>query len=389
MSRAIVTGMIATYPVGGVVWDYGQYALGLERLGFDVWYLEDTGWLAYDPRVGDYRADFSFGAKFLERSLRGLSPRLAERWHVRGPDGSSFGADKQTIEKVIASADLFLNISGSAILRGEYAACPRKVFVDTDPGWTQFVTFPRWDSGQGYEGGENPRAHDHFLTYAERIGSDDCVLPTLGLEWRPTRPPVVLDCWEPRAPGANWTTVMTWNTYRDLHSLNYEGVAYGAKELEFPKVESLPKRTHGTFELAIGGADPPIDHWKQLGWSVLRAETISRTADQYRKYVEESRGEFSVAKNAYVATRSGWFSCRSVCYLASGRPAILQDTGFSEVIPTGAGLLAFEDLDQAVAAFEEVESAYDQHSEAAREIAREHFASERVLTDLLSTIGLS
>jgi hypothetical protein len=384
--KAIVTGMIATYPVGGVLWDYGQYLLGLERLGFEVCYLEDTGGPTYDPRRSSYGDDPSYAVEFLARSLAELSPSLGARWHFRAADGRTFGMGRGALETALAGADLFLNVSGSCLLRPEYAAARRKVLIDTDPGWNHFVNYPRWDAGHGWPGVRSWREHDFFFTYAERIGKPGCALPALGIGWLPTRPPVVLDAWRPRPPGTTWTTVMTWDNFR--RPIEHEGVAYGTKEKEFETIEALPRRLDAACEVAVGGSNPPLEHWRSLGWSVRSSEEISRTADRYRDYVASSRGELSVAKNVYVATRSGWFSCRSTCYLASGRPVVLQDTGFSEVIPTGAGILAFATSEQAAAALRAVELDYARHAAAAREIAREQFASELVLGHLLRHTGL-
>ena len=256
MKKAIVTGMIATYPVGGVAWDYGQYALGLEQLGYEVFYLEDTGGATYDPETKCYGDDPTYGVAFLEDSLRTLSPSLAESWHFRAGDGRVSGLGEQAIKKIVREASVLLNVSGSALLRDEYMPCRRKVLIDTDPGWNHFVNYPRWDASPGWLGTHGYRAHDYFFTYAERIGMADCKLPTLGLPWRTTRPPVVLDCWR-AAPGAvNWTTVMTWNNF--AKPVEHEGVIYGTKELEFAKIERLPKCVNAVLEVAIGGSDAPI-----------------------------------------------------------------------------------------------------------------------------------
>lgn len=385
--RAIVTGMITTYPVGGVAWDYGQYALGLEKLGWDVFYLEDNGVETYDPIKGEYGADPSFGVKFLKEALLQLSPALGERWHFRAADGSTYGMKADDFRSVVQEADLFLNVSGGTLLREEYMRNPCKVMIDSDPGWNHFVNFPRWDANPGWQGTHGYRAHDHFFTYAERIGKPGCVLPDLGLSWKPTRPPVVMDCWKPKPSGETWTTVLTWNNFRK--PVEYQGQLYGTKELEFPKVETLPARVDSPLELAVGGSSPPIEHWRELGWNVVDSHAVSTTLDVYRDYIQESRGEFSVAKNLYVATRSGWFSCRSVCYLAAGRPCILQDTGFSEFIPVGRGLFAFDTLEEAVKAFAAVEKDYSLHQAGAVETAREWFASDVVLGELLQAVGLA
>jgi len=378
--------MIASYPVGGVFWDYAQYAMGLERLGFEVYYLEDTGWEAYDPATGSYGTDYTYGVTFLKESLETLSRTLLDRWHVRGMDGTIYGMTEIEMIEVVAEADLFLNVSGSCLLRDAYLLSRRKAIIDTDPGWNHFVNYPNWDANPGWQESHGFRAHDYFFTYAERIGQSDCVLPDFGLDWRPTRPPVVLDYWQSAPPGETWTTVMTWDNFR--RPIDFGGRTYGTKELEFVKVEALPRDVRSMMEIAVGGATAPRDRLRSAGWSVIEAKDVSRTAETYRTYIEQSRGECSVAKNVYVATKSGWFSCRSVCYLAAGRPVVVQDTGFSEFLPVGDGLLAFATLDDAVERIAAVEADYAAHSAAAREVARSAFASDRVLGELLREVGL-
>ncbi len=395
---AIVTGMIATYPVGGVVWDYGQYALGLERLGFEVYYLEDTGWTTYDPRLRVYGEDPSFGAAYLGTALGALSETLARRWHFRAMNGQTFGIDAARFNELVARADLFLNVSGGTLLRDAYMQCPRKVLIDTDPGWNHFRNYPRLDKDPTWGGGHGYRAHDHFFTYAERIGHSGCILPTLGIDWQPTRPPVVLDMWSPAPPAEDWTTVLTWNNYPEV--VEYQGVRFGTKEMEFERIRHLPALVPCRFEVAAGGVDDvdgpvPEQGWRptrsgleKLGWSVVDAYATSHSPQAYRQYIAQSRGEFSVAKNIYVATGSGWFSCRSTCYLACGRPVVVQDTGFSDLIPVGAGVLAFSSVDQAVAALNRVEADYAHHQAAALDIATRYFAAGKVLGDLLRRVGL-
>ena len=384
--RAVVTGMIASYPVGGVLWDYGQYLLGLERLGFEVFYLEDTGWQTYDPIRGAYSEDSSYAIRFLERSLAALSPALGARWHFRDMNGKTCGMSAAAVAEVISTADLFLNVSGGTLLRDEYMACRRKVLIDSDPGWNHFRNYPKWDAHPRWQGTHGYRAHDYFFTYAERLGRADCVLPSLGLAWQPTRPVVVLDQWREEPPGQNWTTVMTWKNFQE--PIVHNGVAYGTKEMEFEGIEELPARVRVPLEVAVGGTEAPVERWRSQGWRVADAQSVSRTPESYRSYIQSSRGELSVAKNVYVATRSGWFSCRSVCYLASGRPVVVQDTGFSDLIPTGAGLFAFRNLEEAVNGIASVESDYSRHQQAARELARNYFDSDKVLGQLLARIGL-
>jgi hypothetical protein len=351
-----------------------------------VYYLEDTGWQTYDPRTGQYGEDCAYAVEFLSQSLAALSPALGQRWRFRNMGGRAFGLADDLFADVLHSADLFLNVSGGTLLRDEYMPCRRKVLIDSDPGWNHFRNYPRWDANPNWQGSHGYRAHDFFFTYAQRIGRVDCPLPDFGIAWQPTRPPVVMDCWRAEPPGEKWTTVMTWKNFQE--TIAYQGVTYGTKEMEFAKVAALPTRTPAPLEIAIGGAKAPCADWRALGWSVVEAQAISRTAADYRHYLQSARGEFSVAKNVYVATRCGWFSCRSVCYLAAGLPAVVQDTGFSECIPTGAGLLAFGNLEEAVGGLSAVESDYSRHGKAAREVAQAYFAAEVVLGDLLTRIGL-
>jgi hypothetical protein len=379
--KAIVTGMIATYPVGGVAWDYGQYALGLERMGFEVFYLEDTGCPSYDPSAKCYGDDCSYAVHFLEQALEQLSPQLGDRWHFRSADGQTFGLSASQIEHIAAESALFLNVSGSTLLRESYMRCPRKILIDTDPGWNHFVNYPKWDANPGWQGSFGFRAHDCFFTYAERIGRQGCELPELGIAWQPTRPPVVLDCWQPRPPGDTWTTVMTWNNF--CKPIQGQNKVYGTKELEFGRVEAVPAHAPVRLEVAVGGASPPVERWRALGWSVIDSHGISQTMEDYRRYIESSRGEFSVAKNVYAATHSGWFSCRSVCYLAAGRPVVVQDTGCCETVPVGEGLFVFSTLEEAAAALASVEADYEFHQARARELARTHFEASVVLGSLL------
>ncbi len=382
--KAIVTGMIVTSPVGGVAWDYGQYALGLEQLGFEVYYLEDPGIPShtYNPATRMYEENPSYGVEFLRTSLKLLSPNLAQRWHYRAVDGQTYGLDAEAIADIAAEATLFLNVSGGSLLRDEYQLCRNKVLIDTDPGWNHFVIFPQWDKKPAEEQRWGWRAHDHFFTYAHRLGQPDCPLPTFGMNWHSTRPPVVLDCWNLQPPANQWTTVMTWNHYPQ--PIIHNGVKYGSKELEFGRIEALPAHLPYSFEVLINvNGEAPLTHWQKLGWSVVDAEPTSASAATYRTYIERSRGEFAVAKNIYVATRSGWFSCRSVCYLAAGRPVVVQDTGFSEYIPIGEGLFSFRNLLEAAGAIATIEKDYNHHQQAARELARTQFDSRLVLSEIL------
>lgn len=390
--KAVVTGMIGNYAVGGVAWDYGQYATALERLGYEVYYLEDTGTPVYDPTRGEYGEDCSFALRFLEKSLGRLSPRLASRWRFVNTDvegrSRGYGLDDEAFRAVLRESDLFLNVSNSALMRDEYLECRRRVLIDTDPGLNHFKSYLGWKAGErGWLGTHGWHAHDHFFTYALNLGCPDCPLPDFGKRWHPTRPPVVMADWNnDRPPGAAWTTVMTWKNFPKL--IEHEGRSYGAKELEFPLIEAVPGRVPARFEVAVGGNEAPRERWRGAGWTVLDSHAATSDVDVYRDYIIGSRGEFSVAKNIYVATRCGWFSCRTVCYLAAGRPAVVQDTGFSRHFPCGTGLHAFADTAGAIAALEAVERDPVGQGRAARDLARVHFDSDAVLGEILAIAGL-
>jgi hypothetical protein len=385
--RAVVTGMIATFPFGGVAWDYGQYAVGLQRLGFDVVYLEDIGYPMWDPTDPDYAENPEYGVAFAAESLKTLSPEEEIPWHVRARDGRTFGITRDELLDAVAEADVFLNVSVACQLREEYLAARNKIAIDTDPAWNHYTKFPQSLQRDGDGGIAAVTRHDAFFTYAENVAEPDCPLPSFGVDWTATRPPVVLDLWAPEPPAERWTTVLSWANFTEK-VVSPEGAEYGSKEREFPMIEELPARSPAPLEIAAGGVNPPYLLWRDQGWHVVDSTSISRTADDYRHYIQQSRGELSVAKNAYVATRTGWFSCRSACYLAASRPVILQDTAFSRSLPTGEGLLTFTSTNEALTALRDVESDYERHCSAARNVATEHLASDRVLGDLLNRAGV-
>jgi hypothetical protein len=271
-------------------------------------------------------------------------------------------------------------------LREEYRGARRTVYLDTDPGFTQ----SKLSAAEHGTADEDQlfsvaliREHDRFFTYAEHIGRSDCRLPTCGLEWHTTRQPIVLDRWLVRLdPSARcWTTVMSWKVERGAPLI--DGVSYGGKDVEFRRFVGLPRRATGTcLELALGGAAPTAELTAH-GWLVVEAYARSASMEAYQSYLQQSRGEWSVAKEAYVALRSGWFSTRSAAYLAAGKPVVVQDTGWSAHYPTGAGLLAFTTVEEAAAALAEVEGDYRRHCEAARAVAEREFDARPVLNRLL------
>ncbi len=386
--RILVTGLAATYPFGGVFWDYLQYVLGFLRLGHEVWYIEDTGKWCYDPVAGTFVEDGGHNAAYLAREIEALEPALRDRWFYRDAGGRTFGRSWEEVKRLCQSADLFLHISASCWMREEYFAAKRVAFIDSDPMYTQ-SSVPAYLDGTIDEEArarvDMLRRHDVFLTFAENIGAPDCLIPTELFHWIPTRQPVVLDCFEQAAiPVAQrrpvLTTVASWEPTEGGPVVN--GVTYRGKSAEFERFMGLPSRSPLPLELAMSGK-APMDRLKAHGWQIVDAYGVSHDPWVYRDYLARSFGEWSVAKNAYVASRSGWFSCRTACYLALGVPAVVQETGFSKIIAAGEGLLPFTTPEEAGQAMERLLSAPKRHAEAARAIAREFFDSDRVLNALL------
>src|SRR5262245_24651247 len=387
--RIVVTGLAATYPLGGVSWDYLAYVDGFRRLGHQVLYLEDTGAWFYNPAAQTFSDDLAANLRYLDAAFAAIGASEVP-WSVRAPDETYHGLDGPAVQRFCRSADLFLNVSGACWLRDEYRGARRTAYLDSDPGYTQAKL---WAAEHGSATKDQLfsvnliRQHDRFLTLAEHLGAPDCRIPAFGLDWRVTRPPIVLEHWPFAfdADAARFTTVMSWK--QETQPPLIDGVAYGAKDIEFRRFLALPERTPAVLEVAIAGA-APREELAAHGWQVVDAHACSSTMAQYRHYLQTSRGEWSVAKNAYVGLRSGWFCTRSASYLASGTPVVVQDTGWSAHYPTGARLYAFDTLDDAVAALAAVESDYRRHCEAARAVAEQELSAAVVLNQLLKDVDL-
>jgi hypothetical protein len=385
--RIVVAGLVGAYPVGGVAWDYLQYPIGLARLGHDVIYHEDTWLWPFDPRQDAPVKSASYSAHFLARFFKRYAPELSDRWHYRHLSAESFGMSHARFLSYARSADLFLNVSATNPIPADLASRCITAFLDTDPGYNQVVLSERPEWSRNVERWFHDfKAHTHHLTYAENIGQTDCLVPQLGVRWIPTRMPIVLSFWSDlpeAAKGSPWSTVMTWNDFRGR--LVFAGREYGSKGLEFRRIRSLPSMTPTPLTIAVGGAAPKQELLKE-GWHVLDGPGATMTPQSYQAFIAASRGEVSTAKNVYVAMNTGWFSCRTACYLAAGRPAVVQDTGFSKYIPIGNGLFAFDTVEQASSNIAAVEADYHVHATAAREIATEHFDSAKVLDRMLAAI---
>ncbi len=375
--RIIVSGLIAQYPLGGVTWDYLQYVLGLARLGHDVYYLEDTGLWPYNPLEGGVSEGCTFNVKYLSTVMKRYG--LGDKWAYRFPWQSQwFGLQDKERERVLNSADLLINVSCSIQNILEYRQIKRLVYVDTDPVFTQIKLAKEQEDFRKYID-----MHDVCFSYGECLSETG---PVTGHHWHPLRKPIVLSEWRSSTPHRDvFTTVMNWTSYK---SINYQGRSYGQKDIEFMQFLDLPSMVTPTvLEMAIGSGktrQTPRDLLIHKGWKLEDPLEVCLDFDGYRNYIETSKAEWTVAKNGYVQGQAGWFSGRSACYLAAGRPVVVQDTGFASVVPTGEGVLSFRTLDEAAAEIKEVNGNYHRHAEAAQAIAEEYFDSDKVLSKLLS-----
>ena len=382
--RIVVLHLAGRYPLGGIGWQAVHYVLGLARLGHDVYYVEDSGAHPYDPRVKSVVDDASYSVAFLADVMGRFG--LADRWaYVDAVTGVHHGRSRGQLADLYRDADALFNVCGATRLTEEHLRCPIRVYVETDPVFEQ-IRVAEGDR-QAILALED---HTHHFTYGENMGQPDSPIPLEKFAWRPTRPPVLPDLWNtPVDPTAGrFTTIATWkNAGKDIH---FRGETYlWSKHLNFLRVIDLPSRTRQPLQMALEVEDPAMsDLLTRNGWSLSDAFQASRDLTAYQRYIRESRGEFTVAKDLVVRTRSGWFSDRSVCYLAASKPVVTQDTGFGKYIPAGVGLLAFEGVEEAAAAIDEVNRDYDRHSREARRIALEYFGADRVLGQLCQEADL-
>jgi hypothetical protein len=375
--RVIVTGLIAQYPLGGVTWDYLQYVLGLARLGHNVYYLEDTGLWPYNPDEAGTGKTCDYNVKYLADVMARFG--LHDRWAYCFPWQTQwFGISEGKRREVVDSADLLINVSGTLQRPQDYRHIPRLAYIDSDPVFTQVKLARGQDDFRKYID-----LHDVHFSFGEAFSD---AVPATGHAWRPTRQPIVLSEWRPARPHREvFTTVMNWTSYKPV---TFQGRRFGQKDMEFKRFLDLPRHVAPTaLELAINEgktARTPKDLLKHKGWQLVDPAKACPDLESYRTYIESSKAEWSVAKHGYVAGQAGWFSCRSACYLAAGRPVVVQDTGFGRVLPVGEGLLAFSTVEEAVCAIRDVEADYPRHAVAARRLAEEYFDSATVLSRLLT-----
>ena len=380
----LVLGILGQYPMAGVSWQAIHYLRGFHQLGWDVWYVEDSGAPPYDPRLGTTTEDCAPAVRYVADVMRRIG--LADRWaYVDLMHGETHGLPRAQLDALYRDAAAIVNLCGATAPREEHHRGPKLLYIETDPVYEQLRIAAGEESSLGFLA-----SHDVLFTYGENLGAADCPVPLERFAWRTTRPPVVLDCWAARTdPGAVFfTSIASWeNKGKDI---TFRGETYQwSKHVNFLRFLDLPRHTPQRFCLAMDPADAAVEaRVRGAGWELVDPRPISADIDAYRDFIYGSRGEFTVAKDIYVRPRSGWFSDRSVCYLAAGKPVVTQDTGFGKFVPTGQGLLAYSTMEEAVDALARVNRDYAAHGAAARRVAAEHFGAEPVLGRLLADAGL-
>jgi len=381
----IVLGLLGQFPMAGMAWQLIHHLVGLQRLGFKVFYVEETGAPPYDPRAKSSTTDCSYSLHMIADTLGRFGFGQAWAYHD-GIGDQWYGLPKSHVQELFAQALVVFNLCAASHPESlTFRPRGKFVYLETDPVLYQ-VRLAEGD----------PHAfrfltsHDAHVTYGENLGEPDCPIPLPHFAWQKTRPPVVLDLWpfQEAATHGHFTTIATWhNRGKDLC---FRDQAYQwSKHESFLAVADLPRRTSVQLELAVE-IDNTVerDLFLRQGWRLSSPLTVSQDIDVYQRYILGARGEFTVSKDAVVRTRSGWFSDRSVCFLAAGKPVVTQETGFSTYIPTGEGLFSFSNVDEILAAFEAIAADYTKHARAAHDIAREYFAAEKLLGKMLSDIGI-
>jgi hypothetical protein len=383
--RIVVTGGLGAMPFAGVAWQVMHYLEGFRRLGHEVHYLEDSGSWPYDPEQDTVSDDPRPALRYVARHLARCG--LERNWAYRnGVDGELHGMTERALADVLGRADVLVNVSGFTVLGDALASIPARLYLETDPVLPQIQVAKREQFTI-----DLLAAHTHHFTYGENFGNPDCTVPIERFTYHPTRQPVVLDWWEPvsgtASPDQAFTTIASWKqTAKDVE---WQGrTLTWSKDVQFTPYLDLPGRVSRALEMSLAiSDDATVEKLRSAGWRIRPAAPLSRDIDAYRDYIRSSAGEFSVAKEQYALTRSGWFSDRTATYLASGRPAVVQETAFA--LPTGAGLFAFSTADEAVAGLDAIEADYDRHARAARDIAQEYLSADRVLPRMLGDASLA
>lgn len=386
--KIVVLGFMGGCPIAGVIWQHIHYIVGLQRLGHEVWYVEDGLRYPYDPEACTVTEDFSYAARTLQKLAE--EHGFAGRWCFCARYGNkteTAGLDIERLRQLYRECDAALNVCGSHDLNEDLMSVRRLIYVESDPGVEQ-IKIDQGDTAVR----EYLSKHAVLFTFGEAVGTAKFPVPLRGLQWLPTRQPVVTDLWHTTTPppdGAPWTSVCNWST-SGKKDIEWRGSKYlWSKSLEFLRFVETPRRCGESFGLATDiKSEDEKRSFVENGWQLVDPHALSIDWGRYRDYIRHSRGEFTVAKDQYTRLQTGWFSDRSACYLAAGRPVITQETGFTDFLGSGEGLLGFRTMEDIVSAAAEVRADYVRHARAAYEIAREYFEAEKVLASLLERGGV-
>ena len=379
---AVVVGFVGKLPVAGMTQYNVHYIAGLQDLGYEVHYVErqNRPQECYDPIGGGFTDDPAYALHYLASVMADLEIG-SEGWSFIDRDDACHGSDWSKLALALMEADFVLTLADETWF-DELEFCAHRAFIDGDPVFTQMAM-----ADKSTIVGRALASYDTLFSTGTRIGLEDCPIPPQGRRWLPTRSVVATRLWEPLPPPSSdgpATVLMHWAAAPDV---TIDGVTYGHKNRELERFLDLPSVTSKKLRLAVGGPEAPRDMLREHGWEIANPLEATITIDAYRRFIAESWADLGIAKHAYVASRSGWFSDRSLCYMAAGRPVLHQDTGFGEWLPTGRGVLAFSDEDEILEGIEEIESDYEGHSRAAREIAEEYLEASVVIGDLLDRAG--
>jgi hypothetical protein len=386
--RIVVMGFMGGMPIAGVIWQHVHYIVGLQRLGHEVYYIEDSARIPYNPETFEVNVEFDYAAKILGRLADEFS--FQDRWSYCArylKETPTAGLSLKKIRELYRDADAVLNICGTQEFNDDLLKSDRIIYVESDPGVEQIKIDNGVTSTIDYLG-----RHHALFTFGENVGTKSFPVPLHGFKWHPTRQPIVTDLWKTnRAPkrAAVFTSIANWST-SGLKDIKWRNRKYlWSKSREFLQFVAAPKKARETFELATNISDPRTrNKFERNGWRLVSPLQMSVDYWLYRDYIQSSKGEFTVAKDQYVRLNTGWFSDRSACYLAAGRPVITQETGFTKNYGGDAGLLAFRSLNDIAETAKMINSDYKKHSGAARRIARDVFEAEKVLKSLLDRAAI-
>ena len=382
--KIVVLHFAAQMPLAGIAFQALHYLLGIEQLGYESWYIEDSGANPYDPWANSVVVGCDYNVAYLRRIMEHYG--FAGRWaYWDAIQNVCHGLSCDRMRSLCAEAVAVINLCGATRLRDEHLACPVRIMIDTDPVYEQIKYAMADRASRTYLD-----AHTHFFTYGENLGASDCPVPLCGVPWHPTRPPVDLRLWpELRDTPSYFTTIGTWENKGK--NIEFEGSQYiWSKHVNFLRFLDLPRyRPRTCFRMAML---PPDEHARAAiqgcGWSLVDPRPISADMSRYRDFIAHSGSELTVAKDIYVRSNSGWFSDRSACYLAAGRPVVTMRTGFSKFYPVGRGLFEYTTHEEALAGIDAITADYPSHSREARTLAREYFSADRVIGALLAVTGL-